>query len=123
MRDYGETEIIREKCHWCGSKNKLYTDLLSGRLIIGGAIRCCNCGEVQIHINPENDVYMQLYLSRKYVRGQSRCIQESPCVHTKCSFYRQPLIKPDGDNPQIIPSENDVPVDTITEIDHPKKFR
>ena len=54
MREYSKQEITREKCHFCGSKNKLFTELRKeDRTFVGMALRCCNCGKVTFHINPD----------------------------------------------------------------------
>lgn len=120
MREYEKDEIIREKCHWCGCKNKMYTDLMNGKMIIGKTIRCCNCGEVRVHIDPTNDIPMQLYLSGKYYRGKSKCIQESFCSNDKCSLYGSCTNeRPIPPNEDINVSEGELMVDTINQ----KKFR
>lgn len=83
MREFERTEVMREKCHICGCKNKLHTNLInkSGK-IVGYTLRCCNCGRTIQYLNPENNV-----IGQKYYKGTQKCIQESYCPHKNCPLY------------------------------------
>ena len=91
MRELAMMEIFREKCQFCGCKNKLMTDITSKGQIVGYTIRCCNCGHVDTFVNLEEDnvnITLPLLLSHNTQFGKSKCIQPSGCTHTKCVFYR-----------------------------------
>lgn len=89
MREYARTEIIREKCHFCGCKNKLFTELIKAdHTEIGMVLRCCNCGKLTFHINPGLGIdVVENYINHKIYAGKSKCIQESYCPHTHCALY------------------------------------
>lgn len=90
MREYSRTEIMREKCHYCGCKNKLFTDIersFDGRTV-GMSLRCCNCGHTVVHLNPALGIdVVEAYINKKLRSGNSKCIQESYCPHTQCPLY------------------------------------
>ena len=91
MRELAMMEIFREKCQFCGCKNKLMTDITSKGQIVGYTIRCCNCGHVDTFVNLEEDnvnITLPLLLSHNTQFGKSKYIQPSGCTHTKCVFYR-----------------------------------
>lgn len=86
MREFAETEMVREKCHICGCKNKLVIPL-SNKNTIGIAIRCCNCGRTINYINPERVPYVMDFIHGNIYAKSPTCIQESYCPHTKCELY------------------------------------
>lgn len=83
MREFERTEVMREKCHICGCKNKLYTNIVtkSGK-IVGYTLRCCNCGRTIKYMDPNINIVCQA----TYV-GSRKCIQESYCPHKNCPLY------------------------------------
>lgn len=87
MREFARTEIIREKCHICGCKNKLKTPLINNYNVIGMNLRCCNCGRTITYINPEITDHIDNYLRDHYMLGTPSCIQESYCPHKMCRLY------------------------------------
>ena len=89
MREYSRHEITREKCHFCGSKNKLFTKLRKeDGTWVGMALRCCNCGKITFHINPAFGLdVMESFLQQRIYPGSSMCIQESFCPHKHCHLY------------------------------------
>lgn len=90
MREYARTEIIREKCHYCGCKNKLFTDIERSfdGVVVGMTLRCCNCGNTVTHLNPSLGIdIVEAYINKKLRSGKSKCIQESYCPHTQCPLY------------------------------------
>ena len=91
MREYARTEIIREKCHFCGCKNKLFTELIKAdHTEIGMVLRCCNCGKLTFHINPGLGIdVVENYINHKIYAGKSKCIQESYCPHTPIVHYME----------------------------------
>lgn len=46
MREFARLEIIRWKCLNCGSRNKVYTELVNKHTgkHAGKTLKCCNCG-------------------------------------------------------------------------------
>ena len=99
MREYSKQEITREKCHFCGSRNKLFTELRKeDRTFVGMALRCCNCGKVTFHINPAFGLdVMECFINNRIYAGNSMCIQESYCPHKHCRLYGK-----DGQPPKPI---------------------
>lgn len=88
MREFAKSEVIREKCHWCGSKNKLHTELItSDSSVVGYSIRCCNCGRVDTFINPKLYSSIGIYHNGGLSTGRQKCIQESFCPHLQCPLY------------------------------------
>lgn len=89
MREFARTETMLEKCHYCGCKNKLYTDIIDKKgIIIGHTLRCCNCGRIVTFIYPEfTQKTIINYIENKYIAGSQKCIQESYCPHKNCSLY------------------------------------
>lgn len=88
MREFARTEVIREKCHWCGCKNKLFTNLVrEDGNIVGHVLRCCNCGRTDTFINPGLQDEIKRFLNGKLFPGSQKCIQESFCPHKQCSLY------------------------------------
>ena len=92
MRELAMMEIFREKCQFCGCKNKLMTDIMAEGQKVGYAVRCCNCGHIDTFVDLEEDnvnITLPLVLSHNTTFGKSKCIQPSGCTHTKCIFYRE----------------------------------
>lgn len=87
-REFSTSEIIRQKCSICGSKNKIYTDLVSNKKHVGFTLTCCNCGHEDVFVN--NDL-----VSKKgtYKSGESVCIHVSPCDHKTCKYYGKYSLK------------------------------
>ena len=102
MREFARTETMLEKCHYCGCKNKLYTDIIDKKKrILGHTLRCCNCGRTVIFIYPQ---FTQLtiidFINHKLISGSQKCIQESFCPHKNCKLYGSCQM-PIPDNNQI----------------------
>lgn len=90
MREYGRTEVIREKCHWCGCKNKLVTYLKDDcGEEVGMIIRCCACGKILTHVDPAIYSTVNDLISGKMRFSRDKCVQESFCPHTQCPHYGQ----------------------------------
>lgn len=96
MREFARSEHMLEKCHYCGCKNKLYTDIVdkcTGE-ISGHTLRCCNCGRIVEFIDPnyadmtgKSNIPMINYMNGKFIAGKQKCIQESYCPHKDCALY------------------------------------
>lgn len=125
MREYSRTEIIREKCHYCGCKNKLYTDLTYESKIVGKSLRCCNCGRVDTYIDPDTESLSIALINGKIKSGSQKCIQESFCPHRKCKLYgtcggfKQPPDESGGD----YDDKSDIVNNTEIELITPPKFK
>lgn len=90
MREYARTEIMREKCHYCGCKNKLFTDIERSfdGIVVGMTLRCCNCGHTVTHLNPSLGIdIVNAFINQKLKSGKSKCIQETYCPHKQCPLY------------------------------------
>lgn len=86
MREFAKSEIIRQKCSICGSKNKLYTEFTYQGLHYGYDLTCCNCGHTDTFIDSENGVGG---LIRGWMKeGKRACIQLTTCTKVKCPFYK-----------------------------------
>ena len=53
-REFATSEVIRQKCSICGSKNKLYTEIQYKGIHYGYMLTCCNCGHVDIFMDSLN---------------------------------------------------------------------
>ena len=108
MREFARSEHMLEKCHYCGCKNKLYTDIVdkSTGEIAGHTLRCCNCGRIVEFIDPnyagiynKSNLPIINYMNGKFIAGKQKCIQESYCPHKNCELYGTcPPRKPPEDN-------------------------
>lgn len=84
-REFATTEIIRQKCSICGSKNKLYTEFKYKGIHYGYQLTCCNCGHI--------DEFMDAYRSPSgivmgmFSKGREVCIRFQDCKHTECPYY------------------------------------
>ena len=84
-REFATTEIIRQKCSICGSKNKLYTEFKYKGFHYGYQLTCCNCGHI--------DEFMDAYRSPSgivmgmFSKGKEVCIRFQDCKHTECPYY------------------------------------
>lgn len=95
MREFARTETMLEKCHYCGCKNKLYTDIIDcHKEVVGHTLRCCNCGRTVLFIHPEytgktghSNVPMMQFLNGCFQAGPQKCIKESYCPHKNCELY------------------------------------
>ena len=91
MREYGRTEVIREKCHWCGCKNKLVTYLknINTGEEVGMITRCCACGKILTHVDAAIYSTVSDLVSGKMRVSRDKCVQESFCPHKQCPHYGQ----------------------------------
>jgi hypothetical protein len=89
MREFARSETMLEKCHYCGCKNKLYTDIIDNlNNVVGHTLRCCNCGRTVTFIYPQFTQTTSLdYINHKLHAGSQKCIRESYCPHTNCGLY------------------------------------
>lgn len=88
MRFYEDSELLRQKCWFCGSKNKLVTDILLKKEKVGYSVRCCNCGHIDDHIFPWDDTKnTKQYLDKKTKLGTATCMQSSFCPYKNCPHY------------------------------------
>ena len=84
-REFSTSEIIRQKCSICGSKNKLYTEIRYKGIHYGYMLTCCNCGHVDTFIESYNGPSGILYAD--FQKGKEVCIQLTTCTHTDCKYY------------------------------------
>jgi hypothetical protein len=86
-REFAKSEIIRQKCSICGSKNKRFTELLCDGKMCGYRLTCCKCGHVDTFFNDEK--FSEIGSISK---GREVCIQVTTCNTKKCQYYnRYPL--------------------------------
>ena len=89
-REFATSEIIRQKCSICGSKNKMYTVFNYKGVHYGYQLTCCNCGHV--------DQFMDAYKSPAgivmgaFARGKEVCIRFQDCSHSECPYYNKGFI-------------------------------
>ena len=84
-REFATSEIIRQKCSICGSKNKLYTEIQYKGLHYGYMLTCCNCGHVDIFMDSLNGP--SGLLDSLFQKGKEICIQLTTCKKTECKFH------------------------------------
>ena len=86
-REFATSEVIRQKCSICGSKNKMYTEFNYKGVHYGYQLTCCNCGHV--------DQFMDAYKSPAgivmgaFARGKEVCIRFQDCTHSECPYYNK----------------------------------
>ena len=99
MREFAKIEILGYKCHTCGCKNKMYTNLLNPAtgVKLGYSLTCCNCGEILKFYNDTVDTLSAI--NSNTIAGQSYCIQPNFCPHKECPLYG--TYKDDGSNADI----------------------
>lgn len=86
-REFSTSEIIRQKCSICGSKNKKFTELLYDGKFIGYQLTCCNCFHTDKFVSDED------HTNCIHERGHEVCIQVSPCKHKTCPYYGKYTLK------------------------------
>lgn len=98
MREYGRTEVIREQCYYCGSRNKLltYTTDPSTGEEVGMILRCCACGGLMFNIDPAKYDVMGKFIHGKLKKSRDKCIRNAFCPHRQCPLYGT---VPGGKNP------------------------
>lgn len=106
MREIEFREIFANKCHNCGCKNKVHTELFDGNKFVGYSIKCCNCGKYDEYLL---DVENNGKPHRSYRVGKQSCIQPSYCrffCEKKCHL---PKFK-DPTKPEVspLPSDRDI---------------
>ena len=84
-REFATSEIIRQKCSICGSKNKLYTEITFKGIHYGYYLTCCNCGHVDTFIEDQNGPSGML--DALFHRGREICIQNTTCTHKDCKYH------------------------------------
>lgn len=84
-REFSTSEIIRQKCSICGSKNKLYTEIQYKGIHYGYMLTCCNCGHVDIFMDSLNGP--SGLLDSLFQKGKEICIQLTTCKKTECKFH------------------------------------
>lgn len=84
-RKFAKSEIIRQKCSICGSKNKLYTEIIYSGIHYGYMLTCCNCGHVDIFMKENTDP--SGILGSIYHKGKEQCIQLTTCHNKECRYY------------------------------------
>lgn len=96
MREFDRSEHMREKCHYCGCKNKLYTDIVDKTTgeVAGHTLRCCACGRTVTFIDPDysglqgkSNLPMIDFMNGKFIAGHQKCIFEQYCPHKNCGLY------------------------------------
>lgn len=87
-REFAKSEIIRQKCSICGSKNKRFTELLYDGKMCGYRLTCCNCGHIDTFFNDEK--FSKLGVTTK---GREACIQVTTCNNRKCPYFKKYPLK------------------------------
>ena len=86
-REFEEREHITYKCRACGSRNKIYTELIHPCTHdhVGYSFKCCDCGEYKEFFNE----HRSNGFSNKpmYVSGKQKCYMWQRCPHRDCPFH------------------------------------
>lgn len=88
MRHVRFYERMREKCHLCGCKNKVRTELIDefGNKV-GFNLKCCNCGR---SIDYLDDKFRNGdCCSKEYKKGEQSCIRPTGCPYKDCALYHK----------------------------------
>jgi hypothetical protein len=80
-REFSKSEIIRQKCSICGTKNKKFTELVRNDKMCGYKLTCCNCNHTDTFLNDTSDT--------KTTKGREVCLQVSTCNNRTCEHYRK----------------------------------
>lgn len=88
MRLYEDWELYKQKCYFCGCKNKLITDIVIKGKPVGHTVRCCGCGHIDEYIFPwDATKATKAYIKGEGTTGQMRCNQPSFCPFKNCPLY------------------------------------
>lgn len=86
MREFEKYEMFKSKCPVCGSKNKVYTELMSiTDKFVGYSLKCCNCGNYKQFILDHHSNGKIYNTPNK--NGKQHCIQMSYCPKKDCPLY------------------------------------
>ena len=126
MRTYKEDTYLHfEKCHICGTKNKMRTVLvnkLTGEEI-GYIVRCCNCGNTLLFLS-DNDLSLNSYLGNNFKISRKECHRLNDCKHMDCPLYgireNPPVIY--YSNNAIDVNKNQIPTELVTNDEINKKY-
>jgi hypothetical protein len=107
MRPIWTRQIIKWKCHICGSRNKIFTELVNtctGKPV-GYTLKCCHCGYINRYIgSPESFIDEN---DNNIAQGESYCIRLRACPRSGC-IYRNKELKDYLDKKgHIIPPDDD----------------
>ena len=105
MRFIWTRQILKWKCFICGSRNKIFTELLDecGNPC-GYTLKCCNCGYVHRYIGSPNNFIDENNNNVK--QGESYCIRLRFCPRKNC-IYRHKELKDFLDNKgHIVPPDD-----------------
>ena len=83
-REFAKSEIIRQKCSICGSKNKRFVELVQDGKMCGYELICCNCNHIDTFFND-----MKVNTKTNIKRGREVCIHVSPCGCNPCIYYKK----------------------------------
>ena len=91
MREFELFEINKAKCPVCGSRNKIYTELLdwNTKHHIGYTLKCCHCGNFKEFFNEhESNGNIPSSPHPRAISGEQKCFQHAFCPHTDCKLYQ-----------------------------------
>ena len=90
MREFAKREIINEKCHICGSRNKIFAyiaDDIDNKLL-GYTLKCCACGRKNdLYFGSKGRADMLLPPTKHTHTLEPECIQISFCPMKECPLY------------------------------------
>ena len=87
-REFSKSEIIRQKCSICGSKNKRFTQILQDGKTCGYRLTCCNCNHVDTFYNKDYSTDIG-----STTKGLEVCIQVTTCNCKACKYYKKYPLK------------------------------
>ena len=128
MRIFEKYEMKKQKCHICGCRNKVHTELLNrqGRFV-GYKLKCCNCGRVDtFYLDYPSNGCPCVQREHDYIEGKDRCIQSTYCPRTDCKLYGKNALDDDSNefkpdhNSNKCPCEEFEPTATVEVLNKPK---
>ena len=131
MRIFEKYEMRKQKCHICGSRNKVHTELLNRQgKFVGYTLKCCNCGRVDtFFLDYKTNGCPFVQREHDYIEGKDRCIRSSYCPKTNCRLYGKNAMDPESNKfkdddckPKNPNYDDDYDTDATVELIHKPRF-
>ena len=124
MREFEKYEMVKQKCHICGCKNKVHTELINRQgQFAGYSLKCCNCGRTDVfYLDHQTNGLPDNF--HPYVNGKQRCIQPSYCPKKDCPLYGKSSMDMgdiDFKDPPV-PQDENYESDVTVELLHKPRF-
>ena len=89
MREFENFEQIKMKCPICGSRNKIYTELIDvkHKTHRGYTIKCCHCGWFGEFYNSHEKNGSDCKDCQNTIVGRQKCYRWTFCPHKDCRLY------------------------------------